>query len=189
MDLTKSYNYADYLTWEFPEYGELFRGQFVPKPTPWTAHQRVLGNLTGLVANHAKGKLISVFHRPFDVRLPHTADASDAAVTTVVQPDLCVFLDRRQLDERGAVGAPAWIIEVVSAVSLLQDTQLKFALYAQFGVREYWLVSPGERAVIVCHLAAGRYEVAGIHQEAGPIPSLTLPGLALEWADVFEGMT
>ena len=48
--------------------------------------------------------------------------------------------DPAKLDDRGCVGAPAWIIEIVSPGNTSRDTKTKFDLYEENGVLEYWIV-------------------------------------------------
>ncbi|MGI4760297.1 MAG: Uma2 family endonuclease [Janthinobacterium lividum] len=59
-----------------------------------------------------------------------------------MQPDLCVVCDPAKLSERGCLGAPDWIIEIVSPGTARLDVATKYDLYAENGVGEYWLVFP-----------------------------------------------
>ncbi len=92
------------------------------------------------------------------------------------------------MDERGCVGAPDWIIEVVSPGTISYDTKTKFDLYAENGVGEYWILYPGEQTISIYVLQDGNYQPKGDFYEPGLIPCYTLPELQLEWADVFEGV-
>ena len=104
----------------------------------------------------------------------------------VVQPDLLVVRDPARLDERGAIGAPNWLIEVVSPGFVDRDIRLKFDLCQRHGVREYWLIFPEARSIAAYVLdAAGRYQVAAEYAAPGPMPMATLPCLAMTWAEVF----
>jgi Uma2 family endonuclease len=98
-----------------------------------------------------------MYHAPFDVRLT-TADANgDAQIRTVVQPDICVVCDQTKLDDQGCVGAPDWIIEIVSPGNTARDTKTKFDLYEENGVQEYWIVYPGHKTVSAFVLEDGQY--------------------------------
>ena len=195
LDLSQRYTYADYLTWKFPGYVELLHGRVVPKPTPFTNHQQCLSHLIGTVGQFYKKKRgqLGLYAGPFDVRLPGKTGnkttvvaTGDAQIKTVVQPDISVICDLRKIDKRGCLGAPDWIIEIVSPSSLVLDTRTKFDLYAENGVREYWIAYPGEQIITAFALtAAGQYELTGTYAEPGPMPSSSLPELAIEWADVF----
>ncbi|MGI4740007.1 MAG: Uma2 family endonuclease [Janthinobacterium lividum] len=189
LDLSQTYTYADYLSWKFTDLVELVRGRVMRKMSaPTSAHQQCSSNLQGLVWNHLRGQPCRVFAAPFDVRLLRSTGNGDAQVRTVVQPDLCVICDLAKIDRRGCLGAPEWIIEIISPGTATHDTKTKFDLYAENGVGEYWIVLPGEQNVSVYVLQDGEYQPKGDFYEPGLIPSHTLPELQLEWADVFEGV-
>jgi len=133
LDLSKSYTYADTLNWHFKEYVELIGGRVVVKPTPFTRHQQCLGNLAGEIGLFCKGKSYRAYMGPLDVRLGE-APLADSQVTTVVQPDLFVLHNRGKMDECGCVGAPDWIIEVVTPGTITHDFKIKYDLYAKNGV-------------------------------------------------------
>lgn len=188
LDPDGSYTYADYLSWRFTEYVELIRGRILRKMSaPTSQHQEVVSNLHGFIWNHLQKKACRVYPAPFDVRLMRSMANGDAQVKTVVQPDICVVCDPAKIDRRGCLGAPDWILEVVSPSSLVLDTRTKFDLYAENGVAEYWIVFPGEQTVLAYSLdPAGAYELTGTYSEPGPMHSRTLPELQLKWDDIFE---
>ena len=131
-----------------------------------------------------------MFHAPFDVRLTRDAGNGDAQIRTVVQPDIFVVCDKTKIDERGCLGAPDWIIEILSPGNSAHDTKTKFDLYEENGVREYWIVVPGLQTVQTYSLdGAGRYQLAAEYAEPGPMPGATLPGLAVEWSEVFAELS
>lgn len=131
------------------------------------------------------GSPCRVYHAPFDVRLTTGGANGDQQIRTVVQPDICVVCDPAKLDERGCVGAPDWIVEILSPGNTTRDTRIKFDLYEESGVREYWIVYPGVKTVAAFVLWEGQYQLTAEYTEPGPIPVATLPGLALEWAEIF----
>lgn len=110
----------------------------------------------------------------------------DAQVKTVVQPDLCVVCDPAKIDWRGCVGALDWIIEIVSPSSLVLDTRTKFDLSAENGIREYWIVFPGEQTVLAYALnGTEQYELTGTYSEPSLMQSSVLPDLLIDWGDIF----
>lgn len=87
LDLSKSYTYADYLSWKFTDLVELVRGRVMRKMSaPTEAHQQCSSNLQGLIWHALRGKSCRVCAMPFDVRLLRGTDNGDAQVQTVVQP-------------------------------------------------------------------------------------------------------
>jgi Uma2 family endonuclease len=188
LDPNGSYTYADYLTWQFDEFVELIKGKVLrPMAGASRRHQQVSRRLGYAIDSHLRRSACELYYAPFDVRLTRNVGAGDAQVQTVVQPDILVVCDTAKLDERGCVGAPDWIIEIVSPGNLRHDTKTKFDLYQENGVREYWVVFPGEQTVLAYVLDAhGRYEVAGEYAAPSPMPVTVLPGLAVEWSEVFD---
>jgi len=190
LDPSQCYTYADYLTWRFEEFVELIKGKLRRKMSaPTAVHQTYSVNITSEIRAFLKGKGCKVFAAPFDVRLTRSTGPGDAQVTTVVQPDICVVCDLGKLDKRGCLGAPDWIVEIVSPGNVTHDTKTKFDLYEENGVREYWIVYPGEQTVVAYVLDEhGRYQPVGEYAEPGPVPVAAVPGLVLEWADIFDDL-
>lgn len=91
-----------------------------------------------------QGACIPMF-APVDVQL----DQDDK---TMVQPDLMIVCDREKLTRQGGVGAPDFIIEILSESTRKKDSYLKLMKYQKAGVREYWLVDPDKKKVIVYDL-------------------------------------
>jgi hypothetical protein len=89
-----------------------------------------------------------VYFAPFDVRLPEYDEADDF-VNTVVQPDISVICNKDKLDDKGCRGAPDLIMEILSPSTASRDLQIKKNLYEKHGVKEYWIVHPGDKIVIV----------------------------------------
>ena len=79
---------------------------------------------------------------------------------TIVEPDISVICDRNKLTEKGCTGAPDWIIEIISPGNSSHDYIRKLNLYADAGVREYWIVNPVNHTVFVYHLEENKFEVS-----------------------------
>ena len=60
-----------------------------------------------------------------------------------------MICDPIKLDDRGCHGAPDWVIEVVSQSSRQMDYFTKLFKYRSAGVREYWVVDPEKKRVVV----------------------------------------
>ncbi|RZK24172.1 MAG: Uma2 family endonuclease [Hymenobacter sp.] len=187
LDLGQTYSYADYLSWRFTEYVELVRGRVLRKMSaPTSEHQQIAANLTIEIGRYLRRKSCRVYAARFDVRLLRSTGTGDSQIKTVVQPDLSIICDLPKIDKRGCLGAPDWVIEIISPSSLVLDTRTKFDLYAENGVREYWIAFPGEQVITAYALGVeGQCELTGTYAEPGPMPSHTLPELAIEWADIF----
>ncbi|MBX2899674.1 MAG: Uma2 family endonuclease [Cyclobacteriaceae bacterium] len=187
-DLTLSYTYADYLKWDLPQMVELIRGKVYkmsPAPTSW--HQRISGNLFGFIKYFLRKKKCEVFSAPFDVRLPRKSKANEDIIT-VVQPDICVICDPTKIDTRGCLGAPDWVIEILSKHTSAKDLNEKFEVYEEAGVKEYWVVHPGEQTVLVYTLNdGGTYEgILKPYVRTDKVQPKTLPGLTIDLTEIFE---
>ncbi|MFW5975088.1 MAG: Uma2 family endonuclease [Bacteroidota bacterium] len=139
IDVKKKYTYADYLTWMDDIRRELING-FVKlmTPSPSRKHQELSVNFTRIFGNYTFKKGCKVFHAPSDVRLPKNGNTtSDKEIYTVVQPDIYVVCDLDKLDDKGCLGAPDFIIEIVSAQNAKRDVSEKYELYEKHGVKEY----------------------------------------------------
>jgi Uma2 family endonuclease len=188
-DLNLSYTYADYLKWDLPEMVELIRGKiYEMSPAPSSGHQRVSGNLFVAISLFLKKKKCEVFAAPFDVRLPGKKDKSDKGIESVVQPDICVVCDSAKIDDRGCLGAPDWIIEILSRHTSAKDLREKFELYEEVGVTEYWVIHPSDHTVLVYTLnAQGKYEgILKPYTRSDKVQPKTLPGLIIDLAEIFE---
>ncbi|MDU9047758.1 MAG: Uma2 family endonuclease [Candidatus Electrothrix sp. Rat3] len=185
-NLDRHMTYADYLTLPEDEQWELIEG--VPcamSPAPSRIHQKVSGRLFRQLDAFLEQKNCEVYYAPFDVRLQHAEETEDQ-ISTVVQPDLVVVCDPDKLDEKGCLGAPDLVIEIVSPSTASMDNIKKLALYEKYGVREYWIVHPVDQIVMVRYLEEkGGYGKAVIHDATGIIAVRVLPGLMMKLDAVF----
>ena len=175
----RKYTYADYVQLPEDQRYELIEGELQMAPAPTPLHQRVSRKiefrLEQFVTEHGLGE---VFDAPCDVYLDEE---------NVVQPDL-FFIRRERLGiigERNIQGAPDLVIEVVSESSAYRDLVRKKRLYARFGVSEYWVVFPEDRAVEVYVLRGQRFRLQGAYAEDEVLESTVLPGFRLPLKEIF----
>ena len=173
------YTYADYCTWDDDERWELIDGVPYAMAAPLIPHQGVLRNIVLQIGNLLHKKTCQVFFAPTDVRL--NADTKD---DTVVQPDLLVVCDKSKIDNKGIIGAPDLIVEILSPSTASHDTIRKFMLYLNAGVREYWIVDPVTCSVIVNILQGGTYS-ARAYEKTAVVPVSVLEGCRVDLAEVF----
>ncbi|MFB9121153.1 Uma2 family endonuclease [Bergeyella porcorum] len=186
LDLNKTYSYADYLLWQVKEKIELFKGKILAmSPAPARYHQKIVGNIHGILFPIFKGKKCELYTAPFDVRIPKQ-DKEDDKIFTVVQPDLSVICDPEKLDERGCIGAPDLVIEILSPGNSKKEMDVKFTLYEEAGVLEYWIVHPTEKVVWIYVLENGRYVTHKPFVEGEFLISKKFPDLKINTAEIFE---
>jgi len=190
LDLNKRYTYADYLTWMDDKRRELFNGFIrLMTPAPSRKHQEISFNLTGILRNYIIDKGCKGFAAPSDVRLPKDRKKKgDQEIYTVLQPDLYIVCDPSKLDDRGCIGAPDMVIEIVSAKNSKRDIKDKFEIYQHHGVREYWIVNPNDENVTVFVLDEnGKYQFVGMYAGDDKIPVNIFNGdLKIDLLEVFE---
>lgn len=185
LDLNKTYTYADYLLWKFKERIELFRGRiFKMSPAPARIHQKILLNITRTFDQYFQKHSCELYFAPFDVRLPN----KNGEVLTVVQPDLCVICDLEKLDDKGCLGAPDLIVEILSPGNTKKEMDHKFTIYEEAGVLEYWLVHPADKNIQVFVLDNGIYVGLKPATEGEKITSRTFPELSFSTDEVFGNL-
>ncbi|MBK9337551.1 MAG: Uma2 family endonuclease [Lewinellaceae bacterium] len=189
LDLNGTYTYADYLTWRFEERVELIWGKvFRLFPAPSMRHQKVSSALLRGLFAHFEKHTCTVFHAPFDVRLVDQKKSTKANkdIFTVVQPDICVICDESKLDDKGCLGAPDWIIEILSPGTAKKDLKIKYDLYQENGVREYWIVHPNDQYIQAYSLENGKYGEMRLYTEEDNAAAPLFPDLKLPLPDIFE---
>jgi Uma2 family endonuclease len=181
------FTYGDYLTWPDDQRWELLEGKpRLMSPGPNRRHQELLMALGSRLYAYLEGKTCRVYPAPFDVRLPRSGE-SDETVDTVVQPDLIVVCDPAKLDDRGCRGAPDLVIEITSPSTASVDHVQKKALYEGHGVREYWLVHPVDRIVMVYTLRPdGAYGAPAVYGPDDSLPVGILDDLSLDLKQLFR---
>ena len=181
------YSYADYLKWTFEERVELIKGKlFKMSPAPRRAHQGIGMTLSGEIFNFLKGKACKIYPAPFDVRFPKNLHDPDEQTFTVVQPDISVICDESKLDDAGCKGAPDLIVEILSPSTSSKDLNEKYELYEEHGVKEYWVVYPGENVLEIYELINGKYQSRGKFVKEDTVSSNVLEGLEIKLEEVFE---
>ncbi len=190
LDLSATYSYADYLTWQLEETVELIKGKVMAMaPAPNIKHQRISRNMLRPIDNYFKHKTCEIFIAPFDVKLYNSKKIrlSDQDAYSVVQPDLCVICDPKKLTEQGCNGAPDWIIEVLSPGNTKKEMRLKYGLYQENGVIEYWMVYPYEQAVYQFVLNEGteKYQLFAMYVGDDMAKPYLFPELEIDLAEVF----
>lgn len=123
---------------------ELINGQIHLMASPTSIHQEISMELSTIIHEYIRKNKGScrVYSAPYDVFL-HKDNK------TCVIPDISIICDKNKIDERGCHGAPDWIIEIVSKSTQKRDYYDKQLLYRNAGVREYWIVNPMTKSVMV----------------------------------------
>ncbi|MBO4288610.1 MAG: Uma2 family endonuclease [Lachnospiraceae bacterium] len=123
---------------------ELIDGTFFVMEAPGTLHQGLSAEIYGQLRDHIRDKKGSCLplYAPIDVQL-------DCDNRTMVEPDVLVLCDRSKLIRRCIYGAPDLVMEILSPSTRKKDCSLKLHKYCNAGVREYWIIYPEEKKVVV----------------------------------------
>ena len=154
--LAKSPIYTEDDYYHLPEniLAELIEGQFYNMSAPSRVHQKILMELSGTIREYirAENGSCEVYPAPFAVKLFDDDK-------TIVEPDISVICDSNKFTDRGCTGAPDWITEIISPSTSSHDYVRKLHLYAEAGVREYWIVNPMKRHILVYFFEQNHLEV------------------------------
>jgi len=180
------YSYADYLEWNLEETLELIKGKVFKKTAaPNRLHQRLSLHIASEFYQFLKGKTCKVYEAPFDVRFPHKSLRNED-IHTVVQPDICVICDPEKLDVAGCLGAPDLIVEILSPGNNQKELQIKYALYEESGVKEYWIVYPVEQSLIIHLLVNGKYKPSRPFTVGDVVGSSCVEGFQMNLSELFQ---
>ncbi|SEJ60487.1 Endonuclease, Uma2 family (restriction endonuclease fold) [Cyclobacterium xiamenense] len=183
------YSYADYLTWQMEEVVELIRGKIFKKAAaaPKRNHQHISIKLASKLYYFLEDKPCQVYDAPFDVRFPKVSK-EDEKIHDVVQPDICVICDTEKLDDRGCIGAPDLIVEILSPGNSKVELKHKFTLYESNGVREYWIIHPETQDLLIYSLVDGKYVPSRLFTSGDVVESTVLIGFTLDLEEFFGDM-
>jgi Uma2 family endonuclease len=184
------YLYRDYRTWPEDERWELIDGvAWNMSPAPSMAHQALSMELGYAIRSFLGKSVCRVFAAPFDVLLPESPGQAEDDVPNVVQPDLAVICDPSRLRPFGCKGPPDWIVEILSPFTSRRDMVEKLSLYERHGVREYWVVDPGNRYIhVYVRGEGGRYPDPELYVGAATVRSAVCPGFELRLEKLFAAI-
>jgi Uma2 family endonuclease len=182
----KIYTYSDYLKFEMDEMVELIRGKiFKMSPAPKIRHQQININLSSIFHYLLKGKSCRCFQSPTDVVLP-IKNLKRNKATTVVQPDVFIVCNEEIIEEGAVFGVPDMVVEIVAATNIKKDAQIKFELYEEASVKEYWIILADIRAVQVFVLHDSKYQFIKTYSDDDMIPINILPEYKVSFNDIFD---
>ncbi len=189
LDTNGIYSYKDYLSWHIEQAIEIIKGKIFPMAAPNTKHQTISWQLTLIIGNIFRNNQCRAFAAPYDVRLFDKKKSGEAnkEIYTVIQPDLCIICDLEKIDEKGCLGAPDLIIEILSPGNSSKEMKIKKNLYEENKVKEYWIVDPYHETVVLYYLQAGyTYSSPVIFSSDDIVSSPTFPELVIDLSKLFE---
>ena len=161
---------------------ELCDGVLYLMPRPSKDHQFLLARLYQRFALYLDDFPIP----PADV-YPNVTTILSVELEHAVDPDLVVVLSGRS-DVGGRIyveGVPDLVVEILFS-DRSHDLVHKRRVYAEVGVREYWVVDPRDDTVMVLELQGSGYVERDVLGVGDALTTPLLPGLVIPLADVFQ---
>lgn len=163
---------------------EYINGEIVLLSSPNTFHQDISGNLYVKLRDYLKGKDCKVFYAPFDVHFyKHEIDTPD-----VMQPDLLIACDLEgNVTEKGRyMGTPTLCVEILSKSTRSKDMIDKLNTFMMSGVKEFWVVDPLKRTVLVYAFDSLEIEEYATFKDEENLVSYQFAGLQIPLGEIFE---
>lgn len=138
------YTVEDYMNTPEDMRLELIDGVIYDMATPTIIHQIIGFELCKVIRDYIqkkKGNCIPIVS-PVSVQL----DCDDK---TILEPDVVVVCDRDKFKNGIIFGAPDFVVEVLSPSTRKKDLTIKHFKYMNAGVREYWIIDPVKKNIVV----------------------------------------
>lgn len=156
------YTTEDYYALPDEQRAELIDGVIYDMSSPTFVHQQIAGEIYYQISNFIrenKGKCIPAV-APVDVCL----DCDDK---TMVQPDVLILCDKSKVRKWGIMGAPEFVVEIISPSTKRKDCIKKLDKYMEAGVLEYWIIDTEQKKLLIYRFEQDVYpEIVGLEGEA-----------------------
>jgi Uma2 family endonuclease len=179
-------SYEEYL--EIEDRVEIIDGVVYAMASPLNIHQEIVGGAYSQLRIQLKGKRCHPYIAPYDVKLPlgSVKRTGKVSLFTIVQPDVFVVCDPAKNKTTYIEGAPDFIIEVLSDSTRSKDTIVKLNKYAAVGVKEYWMVDPINKTVMIAVLGEDNFYLMESVKAEGKVALRTQEGLSIDFDDIFS---
>ncbi|MFZ3588752.1 Uma2 family endonuclease [Bacillus sp. DJP31] len=180
--------YAEYKSWDEGERCEVLDGKIISMaPSPLPEHQEISMQLSIEIGSYLRDKVCRAFAAPIDVYLFEDSQKkwADENIRNWVIPDLIIVCDPNKIKRSRILGAPDFVVEIISSSSAKIDRIDKRLAYQRAGVKEYWIIDPANQVVEVYLLKNHSLELHGVYNREETIPVQILEDLSIELALMF----
>lgn len=178
----KSYTISDYDAISADRRIELIDGVIYDMGAPTYIHQMIAGQLYRRIYDYIdrQGGDCIPLQAPLDVQL----NCDDR---TVVQPDIMIVCSRDKFREGRILGAPDFVAEILSESTKKKDLTIKLGKYTEAGVREYWIIDPDKKRILVYDLKQDAdLSIHGFHET---VPMGIFQGLCeINFTEIYESI-
>lgn len=174
------YTLEDYYALPDDQRVELIDGVFYDMSSPTHIHQIISGEIYNRISNYIKankGNCVPAM-APLDVQL-------DCDNRTMIQPDVIILCDRDKFQRGVIYGAPDLVVEVLSKSTRKKDMFLKLTKYMEAGVREYWMVDPKGKRVLVYYFEEEVWPVIYSFEDTIPV-NIYEGKCQIDFAEIYE---
>ncbi len=178
----RKYTYEDYMNTPEGVRIEVIDGEIYNMTPPKRVHQELVMSLLHRIANYLEGKLCKVYPAPFGVFLGH--EHQPLKERHCVEPDISVICDKTKLIEEGCLGSPDFIIEIISKSTQGHDYIRKLNLYDMYGVKEYWIVNPLSKSVLVYVADAESFNEPEKYTFSDVVKGTVLEGFSVDFSEI-----
>ncbi|MCD8118494.1 MAG: Uma2 family endonuclease [Lachnospiraceae bacterium] len=148
------YTVRDYYALPEDERVELIDGWFYDMASPSFRHEMIGGEIYVAFRDYIRkkdGKCIAL-----NASMDTQVDRTDK---TILQPDVFILCDQDKRRRSSIYGAPDLMVEILSPSTAIKDKTIKLDKYRESGVREYWIVDPEEKEVLVYRFPDTKFDV------------------------------
>ena len=157
---------------------QLIHGKLIFMTSPKFNHQDILMNLNRQIDNFVfDNKLGKVLLAPMSVKFDER---------NVLQPDLLfVSIKRKAIIEEWIMGAPDFVVEILSKSTEKNDRTKKMETYGKYEVIEYWIVNLKAENIEVYHNQDKQMQLVQTAEKDHIIVSKAIEGFQLEVSKIF----
>ena len=181
IDKTREWTVEDYLhLGEMSTPCQLINGELIMSPAPTPYHQIISSNINDILKAQARKSDGVVLYAPIDLFIDRK---------NVYQPDL-VYISKENrsiISKRGIEGVPDLIVEVLSPSNIFTDRYFKKKTYREIGVKEYWIVDPGNQTIEIYVHGQTDHDIPFLYRAGeGTVTSTVLRDLEFDLKTIFE---
>jgi len=138
----------------YDDFYEVINGEEIMMSPARPIHNSIAINLIRIISGYLKGKKCRLFYDAF-VRLGES---------TFI-PDLMIVCDRQKIKTGHIEGAPDFVVEILSAGTQKRDLGIKKDIYEKFGIKEYWIINPWDKSIMVYRLKDAKFELDNVYRD------------------------